>query len=110
MKSLRYKLESERSDNKSPKYFLVRYISFKGKHSRIRQYLGTTEPTSDALAKAIRDYAYDLELKAAEKVVDMACSYYTVYYLNQSEIKEIEKLRFLHNSYISSLNKIELEV
>lgn len=110
MKSLRYKLESERSDNKSPKYFLVRYISFKGKHSRIRQYLGTTEPTSDALAKAIRDYAYDLELKAAEKVADMACSYYTAYYLSQSEIKEIEKLRFLHNSYLSSLNKIELEV
>ncbi len=40
----------------------------------------------------------------------MAYSYYTVDYLGQSEIKKIEKLRFLHNSYISSLNKIELEV
>lgn len=110
MEPLRYKLESEKSENRSPKYFLVRYISFKGKNRRVRQYLGTTEPTSEALAKAIRDYAYDLELKAAEKVADMAYSYYTVDYLNQSEIKKIEKLRFLHNSYISSLNKIELEV
>ncbi len=110
MKPPRYKLESEKSDNKSPKYFLVRYISFKGKHSRVRRYLGTTEPTPDALVKAIRDYAYDLELKAAEKIAEMACSYYTADYLSQSEMKEIEKLRFLHNSYVSSLNKIELEV
>lgn len=40
----------------------------------------------------------------------MACSYYTADYPCQSEIKEIEKLRFLHSSYISSLNQIELEV
>jgi Fic family protein len=110
MKPPRYKLESEKSDNKYPKYFLVRYISFKGKHSRVRQYLGTTEPTPDNLAKAIRNYAYDLELKAAEKVAEIACSYYTADYLSQSEIKEIEKLRFLHNSYVSSLDKIEFEV
>jgi Fic family protein len=109
MRPSRYKLETERSDNKSPKYFLVRYISFKGKHSRVRQYLGTTEPDSDTLAKAIRDHAYDLELKAAEKVANMACSYYSADYIDQSGIKEIEKLRFLHNSYVSSLNKIELE-
>lgn len=110
MEPLRYKLESEKSENRSPKYFLVRYISFKGNNSRVRQYLGTTEPTSEVLAKAIRDYAYDLELKAAEKVADLAYSHYTADYLSQSEIKKIENLRFLHNSYISSLNKIELEV
>ena len=110
MKPFRYKLESEKYNNRSPKYFLVRYISFKGKHSRVRQYLGTTEPTPEDLAKAIKDFAYDLELKAAEKLADMACSYYTADYLGQSEIKEIEKLRFLHSSYISSLNQIELEV
>lgn len=110
MKPLKYRLESEKSDNKSAKYFLVRYISFKGKHSRVRQYLGTTEPTSEALAKAIRDYAYTLEMKAAEKVAEMACAYYSADYLSESEIKEIEKLRVLHNAYISSLNKIEHEV
>jgi hypothetical protein len=106
MKPFRYKLESEKYDNRSPKYFLVRYISFKGKHSRVRQYLGTTEPTSEVLTNAIRDFAYDLELKAAEKLADMACSYYTADYLSQSEVKEIEKLRFLHNSYISSLRTL----
>ena len=82
MKPFRYKLESEKYDNRSPKYFLVRYISFKGKHSRVRQYLGTTKPTPEVLAKAIRDFAYDLELKAAEKIADMACSYYTTDYLS----------------------------
>jgi Fic family protein len=110
MKPLKYKLESEKSDKKSTKYFLVRYTSFKGKHSRVRQYLGTTEPTSEALEKAIRDYAYTLEMKAAEKIAEMACTYYTIDYPGQQEIKEIEKLRFLHNAYISSLNNIELEV
>ena len=61
MKPSRYKLESEKYDNISPKYFLVRYISFKGKQSRVRQYLGTTEPTSEVLEKAIRDFAMILK-------------------------------------------------
>jgi hypothetical protein len=68
MKPSRSKIDSELSVNKSPKYFLVRYISFKGKHNRVRQYLGTAELASDALEKAIRNYAYDLDLKAAEKI------------------------------------------
>jgi len=49
-------------------------------------------------------------MKAAEKIAEMACTYYTIDCLGQQEIKEIEKLRFLHNAYISSLNNIELEV
>jgi len=61
----------EKVDNK---YFLVRSASFKDRHNKVRQYLGTTEPD---LKKAIKEYAYDLELKAADKVSKMSCVYYT---------------------------------
>lgn len=109
MEKLRYRLEKAIDTNKATKYFLVRSASFKNKHNKVRQYLGTTELTEEDLTKAIRDYAYDLEMKAAEKVAEMAAEYYTADYLPLPVIIELENLRFLHNTYMSSLNKTELE-
>jgi hypothetical protein len=53
----------------------VRHISFKKKHHRVRQYLGTPEPTPEAIVKAIRDYAYIFKTKAAEKIAKIACDH-----------------------------------
>lgn len=110
MAKLRYRLEKATDTKKATKFFLARSASFKSKHNKVRQYLGTTEPTAEDLAKAIRDYAYDLEMKAAEKVAEMAAEYYTADYLSLPVIRELERLRFLHNTYMSSLNKTEFEV
>lgn len=100
----KYKLEEARG----PKYFLTRSASFKSKHYKVRKYLGTTFPTNESLGKNIADYSYELEMKACDKVADLACLYYNSMYLPKDTIKDIEKLRFLHNTYIDSLNTTEL--
>jgi Fic family protein len=106
MAEFKYRLE----EAKGPKYFLVRNASFKGKHRKVRKYLGTTKDILDDLNKHIVEYSYELEIKAAEKVADMAFAYYISDYMYESVIKEIEQLRFLHHSYTAALNKTELDV
>jgi fido (protein-threonine AMPylation protein) len=106
MAEFKYRLEKAKEN----KYFLVRNASFKGRHGKVRKYLGTTEDIWEDLNKNIVEYSYELEIKAAENVADMAFAYYISDYMNESVIKEIEQLRFLYNSYTGALNKTELDV
>ena len=104
MVNFKYKLEKAGES----KFFLTRSASFKGKHYKVRKYLGTTIPTEEEFRKNIIDYSYELEIKAADKVAQLACIYYDSVYLPKPVVMDIEKLRFLHNTYIASLNKTEL--
>ena len=108
--NLNYTFEMINTLPNEPMNYLIRNIEFKGKHDKIRRYLGTTELSGKAPFKHIIENAYTLEIEAAEKMAEMVCDYYTEEYLPVSIIKELEKVRFLMKSYLNSLNKIELEV
>jgi hypothetical protein len=74
MPEFKYRLEIARGS----KYFLVRNATFKGKHGKVRKYLGVTEDIGkvyEDLNKNIVNYSYELETQAAKKVADMAFAF-----------------------------------
>lgn len=65
-------------------------VSYKDKHYKVR-------------AKT----KYDLYIKAAEKYAELASN---PEYISLEDGREVEKIKYLHNLYINSLNPTELEV
>jgi Fic family protein len=104
-----YRVEINYSNNKA-KYFLVKDINFKGKKSKVSKYLGISPPSAEELEKYRRDYAYELESKAAKKKAEISADTYQSQFLDPSEIIELEELSHIYRQFKNLLTVSEADV
>lgn len=105
-----YRVELTYPKGRKPEYFLVKDVKIKGKKRKIRKYLGVKQPTGEEVEKYRREYAYEIELKAARKKAELRCSFYTPTYLSSNEMIEIEEIKYIYKTFIELLTTNEIEV
>ena len=84
-----YRVEVNYPKTGKPKYFLVKDVKVKGKKRKARKYLGTTPPTAEDIDHYREKYAYQIELKAAQKRAAISSTFYQSQHLTQNEIKSV---------------------
>jgi Fic family protein len=97
-------------DNKSAKYYLVKQSQIDNHRIKVSKFLysGGLPPSLSELELFRKEFAFDLELKAAEKYAEGSLERYKSRYLSQERLKLIEQIRYLNKSFRESLTIHEL--
>jgi len=106
-----YRLETRPGeDNLSAKYYLVKQSQVGNYRIKVSKYLysGGLPPSLSELEAYRKEFAFDLELKAAEKYAIAGLERYNTRYLSQDRLKQIEQIRYLNKSFRESLTIHEL--
>lgn len=104
-----YRVEINNPKNRKSQYYLVKDVKFKDKKKKIRIYLGTIPPTPEDVDKYCKEYAYEIELKAASKKAELSSVFYSSDYLSIEEMNGIENIRFIAKTFMSLLTTNEME-
>ncbi|MBC2764293.1 MAG: hypothetical protein HF970_13340, partial [ANME-2 cluster archaeon] len=104
-----YRVEINYPKNRKPQYYLVKDVKVKGKKRKIRKYLGIIPPTAEDIEKYRKEYAYEIELKAALKKAELSCTFYSSDYLSIEQMKTIEEIRYIYKTFTSLLTTNEIE-
>jgi hypothetical protein len=104
-----YRVEINYPKNRKPQYYLVKDVKVSGKKGKIKKYLGLKPPSAEEIEKYRREYAYDIELKAARKKAEFSCELYTPSYLFKNQIKTIEEIRWIYKTFNDLLTTNEIE-
>ncbi len=104
-----YRVEINYPMNRKPQYYLVKDVKVKGKKRKIRKYLGIIPPTAEDIEKYRKEYAYEIELKAALKKAELSCTFYSSDYLSIEQMKTIEEIRYIYKTFTSLLTTNEIE-
>jgi len=83
-------------------------VWFKNKKGKVKKYLGTDQPSEEELEKYRREYAYELELKAAQKKAEFSSMFYESDYLTDNQIKGLEEIRFIYKIFTELLTINEI--
>ena len=106
-----YRLETRPGiDNTSAKYYLVKQSQIDNHRIKVSKFLysGGLPPSISELEEFRKKYAFDLELKAAEKYSESGIERYQSKYLSQGRLKLIEQIRYLNKSFREALTIHEL--
>jgi len=104
-----YRVELSYSHGR-PSYYLVKDVWVQGKKRKTRKYIGRYQPTSKELENYRRDFAYEIEMRVAEKKAEMSCSLYKSEFLSLDQVRDIETIRFLYKTFTELLTTSEIEV
>lgn len=105
-----YRIELSRTKKGTPRYFLVKEIKVGGKPVRARKYIGSGVPPAEHEIKGLRrQFAADLEFKAAGSAGNASAKRYTSAYLSREQMERLERLRYLHRSFADLLTTSERE-
>ena len=101
MKRKPYRIEIDYPKNRSPQYYLVKEVRIGDKHRKIKKYVGSgySPPSPADVQKFCEDFAYEIELKAAQKKAEMSCALYKSHYLTPEQIGFLEEIRFIYQSF-----------
>lgn len=97
-------------DNKSAKYYLVKQSQIDNHRIKVSKFLysGGLPPSLAELELFRKEFAFDLELKAAERYAESGIERYKSKYLSQGRLELIEQIRYLNKSFRESLTIHEL--
>ena len=105
-----YRVEIVYPHNKKPQYFLVKDVKVKGHKRKARKYLGIV-PLSEAEKDKCREkYAYEMEMKAAQKRAEISSSLYLPKYLTREQMKNVETIYYVYQTFMNLLTVNEIEV
>lgn len=94
-----------------PKYYLVRDVKVRSKKSKARKYIRSGVPLTSEEVEIIRkEFAYEMELKVAQKKAELSSSFYISDYLSPKEIGFLEEIRYMYLALKDLLTTNELEV
>lgn len=112
MKRKPYRIEIDYPKNRSPQYYLVKEVRIGDKHRKIKKYVGSgyTPPTPTDHQRFCEEFAYEIELKAAQTKAEMSGDLYKSDYLNRDQIGFIEEIRFVYQSFKELMTTNEFEV
>jgi fido (protein-threonine AMPylation protein) len=103
-----YRVEINYSHGR-PSYYLVKDVKVRGKKRKTRKYIGHVPPSAKDINKYRKEYAFEMEIRAAEKKAELSCSFYTSKCLSFNQIKDIETIRFVYKTFTDLLTTSEIE-
>lgn len=104
-----YRVELNYSHGR-PGYFLVKDVWVKGKKRKTRKYIGHSQPSAKDVDKYRKQYAYEIEMRAAGKKAELSSSFYESECLRKEQVIDIETIRFVYNTFTELLTTSEIEV
>ena len=90
--------------------FLVKDVRVGEKKRKTRKYLGHNPPSAIDIERYRKDYAYEIEMRAARKKAEMTYPLYKSEYLTKDQIIDIENIRFIYETFNDYLTTNEIEV
>jgi Fic family protein len=105
-----YRVEVNYPTSGKPRYFLVTDVKVRGKKRKIRKYLGLVPPSAKDIERYREMYAYDIELRAAEKRAELSSRFYVLQYLDLDQLKSIEVIKYVNKTFTSLLTTDEIDV
>jgi Fic family protein len=105
-----YRVEVVYPHNRKPQYFLVKDVKVKGNKRKVRKYLGIVPLSEEEKDKAREKYAYEMEMKAAQKRAELSSALFHSQYLLPEQMKNIETIRFIYKTFMNLLTTNEIEV
>jgi Fic family protein len=103
-----FRVEVNYSSGK-PKFYLARDVKIRGKKGKVRKYLGSELPSSEKIEALRREFAFEMEMKAALKKADLSSSFYASNHLAQEQINNLERIRFLYEVVTEFMTTDEIE-
>lgn len=92
------------------RYFLVRDVRVGDRRTKVSKYLKSGDPpTHEELERFRTLYAYELELRAAEKSGELSLDRFTIRFLDDDAVRELEQVRYLHQRFTELMTVNELE-
>jgi fido (protein-threonine AMPylation protein) len=106
-----YRVEISYPKRGKPRYFLARDVKVHGKKSKVTKYLCSgSPPTLEDVERFRREYAYEMEIRIAQKKAKMSCDFYESDYLAPEHIGFLEEIRYTYLALKDLLTTNELEV
>ncbi len=106
-----YRVEISYPKRGKPRYFLARDVKVHGKKSKVTKYLCSgSPPTLEDLERFRKEYAYEMEIRIAEKKAKLSSSFYISDYLSKEQIGFLEEIRYMYLALKDLLTTNELEV
>lgn len=109
MAKKKYHVEATYPKNRRPYFSLVKDIKVMGQKRKVRVYLGTKQPTPQEIDEFREKHAYTLESRAAMKKAEISSLLYKAKYLNLDQIKNIEYIKYLYQTFTSLLTTDEIK-
>lgn len=103
-----YRVEVNYPTGRRAQYFLTRDIAVGDRRAKVRKYLGTTPPSAADVARFRREFAPDMELRAALKRAELEADRYHPELLDESELRAVETARSLYHSVREQLTINEI--
>ena len=91
-------------------YFLMKDVRVGDKKRKTRKYLGHSPPSAIDVERYRKEYAYEIEMRAARKKAEMTYPSYKSEYLTKDQIIDIENIRFMYDTFYDLLTTNEIEV
>ncbi len=107
-----YRVEVVYPKKGKPTYYLVKDVSFRGKKRKAKKYIGSGKvaPTIEEIEEYREKYAYDMEIKAAQKRAELSNAFYKPYYISKDILYPIEEMRYVYKALMELLTTNEWEV
>ena len=105
-----YRVEVNYPKTGKPKYFLVKDIKVKGKKRKVRKYIGVIPPTKEIVERYRELYAYDMEIRAAEKRAELSTDFYKREFLTDEYTQRIETIHYIYKAFTELLTVSETAV
>jgi len=109
MAKKRYRVEVIYPSRGNPKHYLVKDVWYKGKKRKVRKYIGVKQPTHDELERFRQTHAFWIEHRAALKKAELSTASFKSRYLNAAELKTLEVIRHIYNTFKNFLTVNEIE-
>lgn len=106
----RYRVEINYPKGRKPQYFLVKDVKVRGKKRKAKKYLGIVPPSPEDVERYREEYAYIMELKAAEKRAVLSTDFYKRKYLSDDQTIRIETIFYIYKIFTELLTISETAV
>lgn len=105
-----YRVEVTYPSKGKPQYFLVKDVKVRGNKRKVRKYLGIVPLSAEQKDKCREKYAYEMEIRAAQKRAELSSAFYQSQYLTSEQMKDVETIRFIYKTFVNLLTTNEIEV
>jgi cell filamentation protein, protein adenylyltransferase len=104
-----YRVELKYAEGRKPAYYLVRDVKIGPRKSKVRKYIGIELPSQALVERLRREWAADMEMRAAWKKADFLAAQYSERYLEVGQILNLERVKTLYEGILQSAAPSEIE-
>lgn len=105
-----YRVEISYPKRGKPRYFLAKDVIAHGRKLKVKKYICSGRaPTLEEAERFRREFAYEMESKAAAKKASISSAFYESDYLSPEQIGFIEEIRYTYLAMKDLLTTNELE-